>query len=100
MIKQKKKLSPKNKNKISPPSSPEELILAIKKLTQALGVLSKKSTPQHSFFLGIFSGLGTIFGLTFVLTFIIYLLTRLSFVPVLGDIATQIVRIVQSNLTN
>lgn len=84
---------PKNK-------SEEDTVVVLKQLNYSLTKLVKKNTPQYKFLLGIFSGLGTVFGLTVVLTFILYILTRLSFVPVLGDVATQIVRIVQSNLGN
>lgn len=85
MIKQ--KMEPK-KNK----TNQEDLTFAVQELI-------KRTTPRYHFLSGIFSGLGTVFGATVVLTFILYILTRLSFVPVLGDIATQIVRIVHSNLS-
>ncbi len=99
MKKKKQKLKPKTKNQKSRVQKKEDLIPAINRLTEATNHLVKKTTIWHRFLLGIFSGLGTVFGATIILTFILYILTRLSFVPVIGEFASQIVRIVQSNLS-
>lgn len=98
MKKKKQKLKPKKnqKNKIQ---KKEDLIPAINRLTEATNYLIKRTTPRHHFLLGISSGLGTVFGATIILAFILYIFTRLSFVPVIGEFASQIVRIVQSNLS-
>jgi len=94
-----KKQKPKTKNQKNKVQKKENLIPAINQLTEAVNRLVKRATPQHHFLLGIFSGLGTVFGVTVILTFILYVFTRLSFVPVIGEFASQITRIVQSNLS-
>lgn len=73
---------------ISDPSV-EELTQVLKKLTQ-LRIVRLYEHPSrlllHGFLQGLVGGLGNILGATVLLAILIYFFSRISWVPILGDI--------------
>ncbi|CUH12627.1 hypothetical protein JSE7799_00217 [Jannaschia seosinensis] len=46
---------------------------------------------------GLAFGLGTVLGATVVLSVLIWSLSQINFIPIIGDWATQVIRIIQPN---
>jgi hypothetical protein len=49
------------------------------------------------FGMGLMVGLGSVVGASFLVSVLVYLLTRIDFVPILGDWAAAIVADIQAN---
>ena len=58
-------------------------------------LLNTRRIALMSFLSGMMSGLGAVIGVTIVLSLLVYLLTRLEVLPIIGEWIAQIVRIVQ-----
>ena len=67
--------------------------LRLQQYIQAL--LNTRRIARMSFLSGMMSGLGAVIGATVVLSLLVYLLTRLEVLPIMGEWIARIVRIVQ-----
>lgn len=70
--------------------------LRLQQYIQAL--LNTRRIALMSLLSGIMSGLGAIIGATIVLSLLVYLLSRLEVLPIIGDWIARIVRIVQQKM--
>ena len=48
-----------------------------------------------SFLKGVMIGLGTVFGLTVVLSLLIFLLSKIEFVPIIGEFVSDVIQQIQ-----
>lgn len=64
--------------------------------------LERFVSRRHSFYRGVYSALGATIGLTIVLTIFGWVLTQISFVPIIGNFAHDVLDFVNatSNLPN
>jgi len=49
---------------------------------------------------GVAFGLGSVLGATVVLSSLVYILSQMEFIPVIGDWVSEIIKVVQSNPKN
>ena len=67
--------------------------IRLQQYIQAL--LNTRRIALMSFFSGMMSGLGAVIGATIVFSLLVYLLTRLEVLPIIGEWIARIVKIVQ-----
>ena len=62
-----------------------------------LGIADHKKIYRISFVKGIFSGFGGVIGATLVITLLLFVLSLIGDVPLIGDVADTIENSIQSN---
>lgn len=72
----------------------EELLKAIHKTNR---LLAKTASLKYAFFRGLATGFGGILGATLILTIFVGGLSRLEFVPIIGNFVSQITDFVVNN---
>jgi len=59
-------------------------------------LLSQFVSYRQAFIRGMFTGLGGVLGATILLTVLLWLLSQLSLVPIIGNFASQVIEVVQN----
>jgi len=81
-----------------------ELLTELRQIRVHLATLLDSPIAQHAskrrlfaihFFKGIFLGVGSFFGATIVVSLLIYILTHVQFVPIMGDFVKEILLEIQ-----
>lgn len=80
--------------------STSEVVEIHKELLKTNRLLKKYASVRFSFLRGIASGFGAFIGATIVITVIVWFLSQLQFVPLIGNFAAQIVTFVKENTPN
>jgi hypothetical protein len=74
------------------------VLLELQKLNDHKLVQAYNSIPRLLWFhllKGIAFGLGSVLGATVVLSMLVYLLSQIEFIPVIGDLVTEILQVVK-----
>lgn len=69
----------------------------VKQLSEANKLLRRFTSLRLTFTRGVLAGLGGILGATIVITIILWGISKLQFVPIIGNFATQVVDVVIQN---
>ena len=75
----------------------KELVRWLKKNIHSKGSLfSTKKILLISFLKGLASGLGWIIGATILVSLLTYILSQIEFIPILGDIVSQLIKEIEA----
>lgn len=69
---------------------PLDLATELHRLNELLTKMSRRTSPGMAFFNGMLSGLGSFLGATIVVGFLVYLLSRIDLVPIIGGWLSQV----------
>lgn len=81
-------------------SEKDELIEEIKKLNASIEKLNARYVPLRVFFNGILTAIGTFIGATVVVGLIVYLLSQIPLIPILGNVLADLVAEILRYLPN
>jgi len=71
-----------------------------KELKRTNELLSRQTSFFRAFLRGMFAGVGGFLGATIVITIIIWSLSRLQVIPIIGDFATTVVQLINGINSN